>query len=278
MKKTILSVAVTLFAGLAGNLSAYAHGPLFSPGPETIFKGGTQITTGFQTSKSSGVGQTSRSYQLYLEAEYGLTSDWQVGIEIPYAWKNQNGFKANGLADIVIDSKYLFWKKDLPGAQYKVAALAKLKFPIGKKNTTPRLGSGSVDVTGGLTAGYESRRWYWFTSAAYRANTKGSGGLKKGDMQFLNIVGGIRPVLTEYTEPDTVLMLEVNWQRAERDKLGGNKLANTGGWELFVSPLVWWTSGQVAIRGGVQIPLVSALKGRQASADYRAKLEFVYHF
>ncbi len=43
------------------------------------------------------------------------------------------------------------------------------------------------------------------------------GYLEKGDKQFLNAVGGIRPVLTEYDEPDTVLMLELNWERAGRD-------------------------------------------------------------
>ena len=70
----------------------------------------------------------------------------------------------------------------------------------------------------------------------------------------------------------------MNWENADRDDLGGTALANTGGWELFLSPVVWWTYRQVAIRGGVQIPVASDLNGSQPSTDYRARVEFIYHF
>ena len=73
-------------------------------------------------------------------------------------------------------------------------------------------------------------------------------------------------------------MLELNWERAGRDDLSGTELADTGGWELFLSPVFWWTYGQIAIRGGVQIPIAEALNGDQATSDYRARIEFVYHF
>ena len=189
-----------------------------------------------------------------------------------------DGGDANGIGDIVLDTKYLFWKRDLPMAQYKAAVFLKTKLPTGDDDGTPRLGSGSIDVIAGLATGYESRRWYWFASAVYRANTEGAGGLEKGDQQFLNLVGGVRPVLSEYREPDTVLMLELNWERAGRDDLGGMELAGTGGWELFLSPVLWWTHRQFAVRGGVQIPISEALNGDQATSDYRARVEFIYHF
>ena len=151
------------------------------------------------------------------KGEYGITADWQIGIEIPYLWKRAGGADADGIGDIVLDTKYQFWKRDLPGAQYKAAAFVRIKLPTGDDGSDPRLGSGSTDFIAGLAAGYESRRWYWFASGAYRANTEGGGGLEKGDGQFLNAVGGIRPVLTAYDEPDTVLMVELNWERAGRD-------------------------------------------------------------
>ena len=169
-----------------------------------------------------------------MEAEYGITADWEIGIEIPTTWKEENGGDAGGLGDIVLDTKYQFWGRDLPMAQYKAAAFLKTKLPTGGSGGTPRLGSGSTNVIAGLATGYESRRWYWFASGVYRANTEGAGGLEKGDKQFLSVVGGVRPVLSEYDEPDTVLMVELNWERAGRDDLGGAELADTGGWELFV--------------------------------------------
>ncbi len=266
-------------AATAGADSAvHAHGPLFSPAPETIFKGGTELTLAFHTEKATGAGNEEKAYEVFFEAEYGITADWEIGIEIPYAWKEENGGDAGGLGDIVLDTKYQFWKRDLPLAQYKAAAFLKTKLPTGDGGGQPRIGSGSTDVIAGLAAGYESRRWYWFTSGVYRANTGGAGGLEKGDKQFLSVVGGVRPVLSEYDEPDTVLMVELNWERAGRDELNGAGLANTGGWELFVSPVLWWTYGQFAIRGGVQVAIARALNGNQASSDYRARVEFVYHF
>ena len=277
--RRLLNLLVAAIAATAGADSAvHAHGPLFSPAPETIWKGGTEITVGFHSEKATGAGNKEKAYEMSLEAEYGITADWEIGIEIPYAWKEENDGDAGGLGDIVLDTKYQFWKRDLPLAQYKAAAFLKTRLPTGDDDSTPRLGSGSTDVIAGLATGYESRRWYWFASGGYRANTEGAGGLEKGDKQFLSVVGGVRPVLSEYDEPDTVLMVELNWERAGRDEVNGAGLANTGGWELFVSPVLWWTYGQIAIRGGVQIPIAEALNGNQATSDYRARVEFVYHF
>ena len=273
---------LTIVAGLAGVMMATkpvpAHGPLFSPGPETIWKGGTEVTLGLHAERATGAGEKEREYEVFLAGAYGITADWEIGIEIPYTRKEAGGDDSAGIGDIVLDTKYQFWKRDLPGAQYKAAVFLKTKLPTGDDDSRPRLGSGSTDVIAGLSAGYESRRWYWFGSGVYRANTEGEGGLEKGDRQFLGAVGGIRPVLTEYDEPDTVLMIELNWERAGRDRLNGADLADTGGWELFVSPVVWVTYRQFGFRGGVQIPIAGDLNGDRPDADYRGRIELIYHF
>ncbi len=257
---------------------AHAHGPLFSPAPETIFKGGTEITLGGQLERASGAGEADKVREGFVEFEYGLTGDWQIGGEVPYLRKEAAGLEADGLGDLTLGTKYQFWKQDLPGAQNKAAAIFNLKLPTGDDDATPRIGSGSTDAIGALAWGYEGRRWYAFASALYRFNTEGAGGLEKGDRQSLNLVGGIRPWLTSYYEPDTVFMLELNWERGERDERNGVESADSGGWELFASPVVWWTYRQFAFRGGVQIPIAERLNGTQPNSDYRAKVEFVYHF
>ncbi|NIR46241.1 MAG: hypothetical protein GWN51_16710, partial [Gemmatimonadetes bacterium] len=83
----------------------------------------------------------------------------------------------------------------------------------------------------------------------------------------LNVIGGVRPVLTGYLEPDTVLMLELNWERAGRDERNGVEVRNSGGWELFLSPVLWWTYRQVAVRAGIQIPVADDLNGPQPDSD-----------
>ena len=73
-------------------------------------------------------------------------------------------------------------------------------------------------------------------------------------------------------------MLELNWENSARDKLASVSQVNTGGWELFVSPVIWWTYRQIAVRGGVQISIANDLNGNQPTTDYRGRAELVYHF
>lgn len=273
-RRTALAGALgSLLLALSGS-PAGAHGPLFSPAPETIWQGGTEVTLGYHREEAG----REREQEAFLEAEYGLTPRWGIGAELPYVAKREEGLDSDGIGALTLGTKYQFWRRDLPGAQYTAAGFGNVKLPTAEDGVEPALGSGSTDFIGGLAAGYESRRWYWFASGAYRVNTQGDGGLERGDRQFLNLVGGIRPLLSEYDEPDTVLMLELNWERDDRDSLNGQSLANTGGWRLFASPVVWWTYRQIAVRGGVQIPLTENLNGNQVDADYRAALEFVYHY
>lgn len=255
-------------------LPAAAHGPLFSPAPETIWQGGTEITLGYHREEAG----TEREQEALLEAEHGLTPRWEIGAEVPYVSKRDEGLEFDGIGDLTFGTKYQFWRRDLPGAQYKAAGFVNVKLPTAADGTEPRLASGSTDFIGGLAAGHEGRRWYGFASGVYRLNTAGDDGLEQGDRQSLNLVGGVRPVLSEYHEPDTVLMMELNWERDSRDSINGQSLAGTGGWRLFASPVVWWTYRQVALRGGVQIPLTDDLNGEQPDADYRAALELVYHY
>jgi len=271
----------TALAGALGGLllavswsPAGAHGPLFSPAPETIWQGGTEVTLGYHREEAGA----EREQEAFLEAEYGLTPRWEIGAELPYVSKREDRQDADGAGDLILGTKYQFWSRDLPGAQYKAGGFVKVKLPTADEDAEPRLGSGSTDFIGGLATGYEGRRWYWFASSTYRVNTEGDGGLERGDRQSLNLVGGVRPVLSEYLEPDTVLMLELNWEHDDRDSLNGRSLADTGGSRLFASPVLWWTYRQVAVRGGVQIPVGEDLNGDQPDPDYRAALELVYHY
>ncbi|MBT3306922.1 MAG: hypothetical protein HN377_10625, partial [Alphaproteobacteria bacterium] len=140
------------------------------------------------------------------------------------------------------------------------------------------LGSGSADFVGGLIHGLESRRWYYNTAVRYRLNTEGGGDLEKGDKVFLDIAGGVRPVLSKYREADTVLFLELNGERTARDTLNGSSVTDSGGWELFLSPGIFWTYRNYALTSGVQIPIAENLNGSQAESDYRFKLTGKYAF
>ncbi len=257
---------------------ASAHEPVFAPGAHTHSKGLAEISLAYQRQRASGGGENKTDQELALEYEYGLTANWTAKVDVPLVDKSVINDGSTGIGDIALATKYRFLRKDLPGKQFSTSALFQIKLPTGDDDRSPRLGSGSTDFTGGLLHGLESRRWYYNTDARFRLNTEGGGGLKKGNKVLLDLVGGVRPVLTGYKEPDTVLFFEFNWENAGRDSLNGADVADSGGWELFASPGIFWTYRFFAVTAGVQIPIAENLNGGQPTSDYRFKLTTKYSF
>ncbi len=274
---TPLAVFLSLLVLSIGAGTARAHEPIFTPGAHVKSKDGQELALQYQRKRKSGGGENETERELALEYEYGVTANWTVKAEVPLVDKNVNGDGSTGIGDIALGTKYRFLRIDKPGKQFSTTALFQVKLPTGDDARSPRLGSGSTDIVAGLLHGLESRRWYYNTAARYRLNTKG-GGLEKGDTVFLDIVGGVRPVLTKYKEPDTVLFFELNFENSERDRLNGADVAGTGGWELFVSPGIFWTYRTYAVTAGVQIPIAENLNAGQSTSDYRFKLTTKYEF
>lgn len=265
--------AVTIaFLAIGPFRAALAHEPIFAPGAHVHSKNGQEITLQYFDGRKSGGGDKETEQHLALAYEYGVTSSLTVGVEAPLVRNVSNGNGSSGLGDITLGAKYRFLRIDKPGQQYSTTALFKIKLPTGDDGRNPRLGSGSTDFTGGLLHGLESRRWYYNTAARYRFNTEGGGGLRKGNKILLDLVAGVRPVLTKYKEPDTVLFLELNFEDTGRDRLNGVGLGNTGGRQLFLSPGIFWTYRTYAVTAGVQIPVAENLNGSQPETDYRFKL------
>ena len=125
-----------------------------------------------------------------------------------------------------------------------------MKSDSGDENQTPALGTGTTDTILGLTYGYEGRKWYRWSSLRYRLNDENDAGLERGDKILFDLVGGIRPTLTKYLEPDTVWLLELNGEYGKRARLGGVALPDTGGTEWFLSPGIFWTKRNFAIKAG----------------------------
>ncbi len=265
-------------AGLVATGTVQAHNPVFTPGPHVTYRGGLEVTLGYERKRerARGAGSEKRGEERFLELEYGLTSDWAVEMELPYASRETDAGSSEGVGDVVLRTRYRFLRLDRPGTQISAAVLAQVKLPTADDDSEPPLGSGSPDLVGGLLLGREGRRWYGYGAARYRLNSRGAGGLDRGDRQLLDLVGGVRPFRSGYLEADTVLFLELNWEHGERDERNGVGLAGTGGWELFVSPGFFWTYRNLAVRGGVQIPVARDLDGREPGSQYRLKLEFRY--
>lgn len=273
INRTALVAVVTVF--LAGFVArpVQAHDPIFGIGPHVLYKGGVEVAPEVHTGKKGNARET----DLGLELTYGLTGDWAAGIDLPYRFTKDGSDDASGVGDVSLFTKYRFWRHDTLGAQESAAVLAKVKFASGDEDGTPPVGSGSTDAILGVSYGYESRKWYRWASVRYRRNGENDAVLRRGDKVLVDLVGGIRPKPTGYLEPDTVWLLELNGEYGRRAELRGSNLPNTGGTELFLSPGIFWTKRNFAVKAGVQIPIVSNLHGRQDNSDYRTRLILEWH-
>ena len=257
-----------LTIGLSLVAQVFAHDPVFSPGPHVLFKGGVELHAELGRAEK---GDASESEQT-LALKYGMTGDWLVGVALPYRTHRDVFGRNSGVGDLLVSTKYRFWRQDTLAVQKSVAILIKLK--LDSSNST--VSTDASDLLLGLTYGYESLKWYRWASARYRFNQNTAGG-RRDDRVFIDLAGGYRRQLNGYREPDTVWMLELNGEYAPASTLNGLDIDHSGGSQWFVSPGVMWTLRNFAIKAGVQIPLYSTLDGHQSSTDYRARVELEWH-
>jgi len=271
-KRLLLKRKYLLGLGLATFLpmsSVFGHDPVFALGPHVLYKGGVEIAPHFEQAEAG----SEREREATLEVVYGLTGDWAAGVEFGYENIREDGVSESGAGDVRLFTKYRFWRQDSLGLQQSASLLLAVKPDTGDKD----IGTGSTDGLVGLAYGYEGRKWYHWVSARYRINGESDAGLRRGNRLFLDLAGGIRLKPTGYREPDTVWLLELNGEFTERAELNGAPLANTGGNELFLSPGIFWTKRNFAVKAGVQIPIYHDLNGDQDGTDYRAKLVLEWH-
>jgi hypothetical protein len=256
-----------------GSQAVLAHDPIFGIGPHVLFKGGVETALEVAQEKA---GEEKES-ELALEIVYGITGDWSAGINLPYAAKEDGMEIAKGSSDIQVFSKYRFWREDSLGLQESAAVMLAVNMDNGDETEIPPLGNGAMDIITGLTYGYESLKWYRWASVRYSLPGENDTGFLLGNKWLMDFVGGWRPTPPEYKRPDTVWLLELNGEITDKAKLNGGSLANSGGFEWFISPGIFWTYRNFAIKSGIQIPIANDLHGMQDKSDYRFKTTFEWH-
>ncbi len=273
-KSGFITSILVLVSVLSTAICAHAHEPVFSLGPETIYKDGVGVETEFEYEE----GGTDKETSLHYELLYGVTENWAVTLEVPQVLdQKETGMSSEGLGDMAVRSKYQIFKRDTLGAQDKLTLLYGLKFPTGDKNKTPPLGSGSYDHLFGLSAGHESIKWYRFATVRYVLRPD-AGVLDKGDRLMLDVAAGLRPWLRPYKSWDLVMLLEGSYITTWKDLKNGAALSNSGGQELFLGPTFLWSIRNWMFKGGIQFPILQDLNGHQDERDFRTQLAVEYHF
>ena len=271
---SFVSTMALVIATAMGASNAAAHEPIFGVGPRTIWKGGF----GFETELEREREEIDSLWSLKYELLYGITSDIAVTLEVPHILEKREGAEtASGLGDVLLRSKWRFYRNEVLGGIYHAAVLGGIEFPTGKTSGLA-LGSGSYDYFVGLAAGYEGRRWLTFGAARYRLNTGNSRGFARPDAFLYDMAVGFRPVKTEYTKPDTVLMFEVNGEVFQWAEQNGVPVSGTGGDRMFGSVGVWITYRNWAFKPGVQFPLLQHMGPLRQERDFRAVFTVEFHY
>lgn len=253
--------------------SLYAHDPIFGIGPHVLFKNGVELAADIQSDKTDNESKQAVAFDI----KYGITGDWAIGFNLPYRFRELAGNKSNGKGDYAVSTKYRFWRKDSLGLQQSAAVLLKILPDSADKNKQPALDKGTSDTIVGLTYGYEGRRWYRWVSGRYRNNSKTKSGFHRGHKSLIDFVIAYRPTLTNYRDPDTVWLLELNGEFSGPAEQNAVSQQNSGGKEWFIAPGIFWTKRNFAIKAGVQLPVMSDLNGAQVKSTYRTKVTFEWH-
>jgi hypothetical protein len=257
-----------MLASLVVTTSVFAHDPIFSPGPHVLFKDGIEAHVELATASQGD----ETEHEQALALKYGITGDWVVGIELPYHSQRDED-RRRGIGDISLSTKYRFWRRDSLALQETAAILVKVKLDTAGNE----VGTGTTDPLIGLSYGYESLKWYRWASVRYRFN-QNHGELQRGNRWMIDLAAGYRAQVNDYRAADTVWLLELNGEYSQRSALNGIEINASGGNQWFISPGLMWTKRNFALKTGVQIPIYSSLNGEQSRADYRARLEFEWHF
>jgi len=251
----ILSAGIILISNLS-----FAHEPIYGLGPETLPKHLHAIE--FGTIIKQG------QLQYTLGYGFGITENLTVRLD---ATSNSNK-SAFGVQEATIKTKIALWRKLSPGVLKRLTLIAAIKFP------TTGLRSDPTDVTAytiGLANGYESRRWYYFSDISYTYQQAKWNNQPGGSLKY-NLVGGIRPVKSDYLKPDLVVLVELNGELRGKSRFNNSKLQQSGGNTLAVAPGFLFSYRNIMLKGGVQFGITNTKNINRPKTNGLVTLE--YHF
>ena len=260
-----------VFALLIGTLSTslLAYEPVFSPGPQVIYKDGFESSLFYH--RDTGIEKSSTVTGPRFA--YGITRNWMTSFEIPYAFNTEADLSSSGFTDIHLQTKYRLWHKNARARRQSASILLGLYLGNADPKTTPKLGYGTNDLVIGLSSGVENLKWYRWGSMRYRYNGVTSSGLRPGGTMNFDLAVGWRPGRVNYKKSDVILVLEFNNELIQNSEVNDIQLTTTGGFQSFASPGLTWSHKKLAIQAGIQLPIFTLLNDEAATASVnRAKI------
>lgn len=254
----------------------------------TVDFNGQAVVPRYIHTEKSGAGNDLSVDAVVTKVVFGLHQDLTVSLAVPYVSKHldQSGgsptLRSEGLGDSALAGKYRFFQDTGPGETTEAAVIFGLELPTGRDGVKDggmllpqplQPGSGSLDaILGGAFTRIDGR-WLLNMDLIAKLNSEAN------DYRFGNTlrfdIGGhyrVYPARYERFDQTTVnLVAELNGIWAGRDRLGGSRVAASGGTKLFATPgLQVIVSENLLFEGAVQIPVLMDLNGSQLEEDFVA--------
>ncbi len=202
---------------------------------------------------------------------YGLTSKLAIFGMLPVVYIEQVFGDArssdSGLGDAALFARYEVFRLDKPGRTFRIATFAGLRFPTGIEGKT---GDGSLDVFGGVIATLASTQWVLDSQLRHDFNRESSaferGDATRFDTSFQYCLSPAK--VARDTRAFVFGVLELSAHYSERNRVGGVTDPNSGGFLLYLTPGLQYSTRRWIVDLGVKIPVVSDRNGTALEPDY----------
>jgi len=161
MKQKIL---VSIVFGILLSGSLLAQGPPITA-DKPIMLGGNSFTT----KTLIEIRNTDRGTAFYapLMLHYLPTSNSLVAVHIPYLSYDFSDTSGSSIADIKVQGKYQFFRKDQTGKTFRIVAKTLQNIPTGKELDLIGLSTGLYEGYYGVVSGYETLKYGISTEVGY---------------------------------------------------------------------------------------------------------------
>ena len=172
-----------------------------------------------------------------------------------------------GLGDAALFARYEVFRYDQPGRTPRIAPFAGVRLPTGRDGKT---GDGSVDFFGGVIATIASTQWNLDSQLRYDHNREADG-FERGDSASFESSFQYRLAPGRVTQDTTAFVfgvLELSANKYDRNRIGGVTDPNSGGFQLYLTPGIQYSTRRWIADFGVKIPIVNDLNGTALEPDY----------
>jgi hypothetical protein len=198
---------------------------------------------------------------------YGVTDNFSVFFNVPIAASlKYDDNHSSGLEDMFLQTEYAFYSDKTCQYTELATLVANVTFPTGSSKKNPNTGIGTSSFLLGATYNRTYTDWYGFTSPGVILTTSDEG-TKYGN-QFLYQFGLGRNIFSINSEWTIALLVELNGNYTQKNKIRGTTDPNSGGNVINITPSLWISSNNLILQLGIGVPAVQHLNGQQNKNEY----------